>query len=168
MLSFARQQPKMDKAMKSQDWRKICGCTLGEKVVGVIGVGRIGRAVMRKLVPFGCKILGCDPVPVESSFLKTVTCQMVGLEELLRSCDFITIHCDLTPSSHHLINTTNIDLVKRGCILINTARGPCVQESAAILGLRRGILGGAAFDVFEDEPLPQSSLLSGEARSEAT
>lgn len=115
---------------------------------------------MKKLVPFGCKLLGYDIAPVESSFLKAVKATMTTLDELLRTCDFITIHCELNEQSHHIINTNNIEIIKKGCILINTARGPCVQEEAAVLGLRRGILGGAAFDVFESEPLPKSSLLS--------
>ncbi|GMH75125.1 hypothetical protein TL16_g06659 [Triparma laevis f. inornata] len=160
ILAFARQQPKMDRAMKNNDWTKIYGSTIGEKTVGVIGVGQIGQAVMKKLVPFGCKLLGYDIAPVDTAFLKSVKANMVTLDELLRTSDFITIHCELNEQSHHIINTNNIEIIKKGCILINTARGPCVQEEAAVLGLRRGILGGAAFDVFENEPLPKSSLLA--------
>jgi D-3-phosphoglycerate dehydrogenase len=84
---------------------------------------------------------------------------MVSLEELISRSDFISVNCDLNPTSHHLINSHLLTQVKQGAVLINTARGPIVEEPALVQALENGQLSGAALDVFEDEPLPLNSPL---------
>lgn len=159
MLAFARRQPWMDRAMKSGVWDKIPGKALHELTLGIIGVGAIGKTLTRRARAFGMTVLGSDIVEIDHVFIAETGIQMTTLEVLLSKSDFISINCDLNPTSHHLINTQTLSRVKPGAILINTARGPIVDEPALIAALQSGKLGGAALDVFEFEPLPHDSPL---------
>lgn len=159
MLSFARNLPWMDKAIKNGEWKKIPGHTLSESTLGVIGVGNIGQAVIRRARPFGMKILGNDIAPVEPDFVIEQGVEMTSLEDLLRRADYISLNTSLTPSAYHLINAETLRLVKPNAVLINTSRGPVVHEEALVAALREGRLRGAALDVFESEPLPAQSPL---------
>ncbi len=159
MLAFARRQPWMDKAMKSGVWDKIPGKALHEMTLGIIGVGAIGKALARRARAFGMTILGNDIVEIDHVFLAETGVRMTNLEVLLSNSDFISINCDLNPTSHHLINAQTLAHAKPGAILINTARGPIVDEPALVAALQSGKLGGAALDVFEFEPLPHDSPL---------
>jgi D-3-phosphoglycerate dehydrogenase len=159
ILAFARRLPWLDETMKAQVWRKQPGRALYECSLGVVGVGRIGKRVLEKAYPFGMKLLGNDIEPVDDSFLAGVPVQMVSLPELLQGSDFISINCDLNPSSHHLIDQEALTQVRPGAVLINTARGSVVDEASLVEALRQGRLAGAALDVFEDEPLPPDSPL---------
>jgi D-3-phosphoglycerate dehydrogenase len=159
MLAFARRQPWMDKAMKSGEWEKIPGVALSECTLGVVGVGTIGKAVTRRARAFGMKVLGNDIVAIDHVFLSETGIQMTNLESLLSESDFVSINCDLNPTSYHLMNEDTFAKMKPSAVLINTARGPIVHESALIEALQAGRLGGAALDVFEVEPLPLDSPL---------
>ncbi|PWH12389.1 MAG: dihydrofolate reductase [Anaerolineae bacterium] len=159
ILAFARRQPWMDKAMKSGLWDKIPGKALHELTLGVIGVGAIGKAVTRRARAFGMTVLGNDIVEIDHVFIAETGIQMTTLENLLQTSDFISLNCDLNPTSWHLINAQTLARVKPGAVLINTARGPIVDEPALISALQSGHLGGAALDVFEVEPLPLDSPL---------
>ncbi|RME07936.1 MAG: dihydrofolate reductase, partial [Anaerolineae bacterium] len=159
ILAFARRQPWMDAAMKRGEWKKIPGRSLSECTLGVIGVGNIGKAVTRRARAFGMTVLGNDIVEIDHVFVAESGIRMVSLEELLAQADFISINADLNPTSYHLINAETLAQVKPGAVLINTARGPIVDEPALIDALRSGRLGGAALDVFEVEPLPKDSPL---------
>jgi D-3-phosphoglycerate dehydrogenase / 2-oxoglutarate reductase len=159
MLAFARQQPWMDKAMKAGEWRKLPGRSLCECTLGVIGVGNIGKAVLRRARAFGMELLGNDIVEIAPDFIREQRVEMVELEELLGRSDYVSLHCDLNPTSYHLINPGTLSLFKQGAILINTARGAVVDEPALVDALATGALAGAALDVFEVEPLPADSPL---------
>lgn len=159
LLAFARRQPWMDKAMKSGQWEKIPGVSLSEKTLGVIGVGNIGKAVVRRARAFGMKILGNDIVEIDHVFLAETSLQMTTLDSLLSESDFVSLHCDLNPTSRHLINARTLAQMKPGALLVNTARGPIIDEPALIDALQSGHLGGAALDVYENEPLPHDSPL---------
>lgn len=160
ILAFSRRQPWMDAAMKRGEWRKIPGRSLGECVLGVIGVGNIGKAVTRRARAFGMKVYGNDIVDVDHVFITETGIEMTSLRFLLSNSDFVSINCDLNPSSHHLMNANTFALMKPEAVLINTARGPIVEEKALIEALQAKRLAGAALDVFEVEPLPlESSLL---------
>jgi len=159
MLAFARQLPWMDSAMKSGVWAKLPGRSLSECSLGVIGVGNVGKAVLRRARAFGMTLLGNDIVPIPPDFILENGIQMVSLNELLERSDFISVNCDLNPTSVHLINSGTLAIAKPGAILINTARGPIVDEAALIQALQSGKLAGAALDVFEVEPLPLDSPL---------
>ncbi|GAB4492333.1 MAG: phosphoglycerate dehydrogenase [Anaerolineales bacterium] len=159
LLAFARRQPWMDRAMKAGIWDKIPGKALHEMTLGIVGVGAIGKAVARRARAFGMTLLGNDIVEIDHVFLAETGLRMTSLEYLLSNSDFISVNCDLNPTSHHLINAQTLAHAKPGAILINTARGPIVDEPALIAALQSGQLGGAALDVFEFEPLPHDSPL---------
>ncbi|MBN2556267.1 MAG: phosphoglycerate dehydrogenase [Anaerolineales bacterium] len=159
VLAFARRSPWLDREMKAGRWEKIPGMALNESRLGVVGVGKIGKAVLRKAFSFGVELFGNDIVEIDSHFVHDTGVKMTTLEELLESCDFISINCDLNPTSHHLINAAALKHVQPHAVLINTSRGPVVEESALIAALQEGRLGGAALDVFEFEPLSADSPL---------
>jgi phosphoglycerate dehydrogenase-like enzyme len=159
MLAFARRGPWMDAAMKRGIWEKIPGKTLSEYTLGIIGIGNIGKAVTRRAKAFGMKVLGTDIVEIDHVFVSESGIQMTDLYSLLSQSDFVSVNCDLNPTSHHLINANTLAKMKSTAILINTARGPIVEENALVAALRSGQVGGAALDVFEFEPLPKDSPL---------
>lgn len=159
MLCFARKLRQMDQMMQMGGWQKIPGVSLGECTLGVIGVGNVGKAVVRRAKAFGMTIVGSDPIEPPKEFLLENGIEMVEKEELLRRSDFVSLNCDLNPTSRHLIDESNLVLMKPTSVLINLARGPIVKESALIWALVEGYLAGAALDVFEEEPLSQESPL---------
>jgi Phosphoglycerate dehydrogenase and related dehydrogenases len=159
ILAFARRQPWMDREMKRGKWGKIPGRSLSECTLGVIGVGNIGKAVTRRARAFGMEVFGTDIVEIDPVFITETGIGMVSLQTLLLTSDFISVNCDLNPTSQHLINSDTLALMKQSAILINTARGPIVKEKALIEALRAKRLAGAALDVFEHEPLPLESPL---------
>lgn len=159
LLAFARQQPWMDSAVKSGVWQKIPGRSLSECTLGVIGVGNIGKAVLRRARGFGMRLLGNDILPIPRDFLLEYNVASVDLATLLRESDFVSVNCDLNPSSLHLINVETLAKMKSTAILVNTARGPIVDEKALVAALEQKGIAGAALDVFEHEPLPQDSPL---------
>ena len=159
MLAFARRQPWMDKEMKAGKWEKMPGMALSECTLGVIGVGNIGKAVLRRAQAFGMKIFGNDIVKIDQAFITETGVEMADLRSLLSNADFVSINCDLNPTSHHLMNADTFALMKPNAVLINSARGPIVAEEALIEALQAKRLAGAALDVFEHEPLPLDSPL---------
>jgi D-3-phosphoglycerate dehydrogenase len=159
MLAFARCQPWMSAEVKSGRWQKLPGRALSECSLGVIGLGNIGKAVIRRARTFGMHIFGNDIVEIDHAFLAENGVTMTSLETLLAKVDFISVNCDLNPTSRHLINADSLAHVRLGAVLINTARGPIVDEPALVQALRSGRLAGAALDVFEVEPLPADSPL---------
>lgn len=159
ILAFARQQPWMDRAIKTGEWKKIPGRALSESTLGVIGVGNIGKAVLKRASAFGMTLLGNDIVPIPSDFLSEFQVSSVPLAELARRSDFISVNCDLNPTSKHLVNQELLDQMKPNAVLINTARGPIVNEQHLVSALLEKKIAGAALDVFEDEPIPLNSPL---------
>jgi len=159
MLAFARRQPWMDQAMKAGTWKKINGRSLSECTLGVVGIGNIGKAIFRRARGFGMKLLGNDIIPIPRDFLLENGVQMVSLKELLGQADFVSLNTDLNPTSYRLINAQTLSWMKPSAVLINTSRGPVVEEKALIAALTSGQIAGAALDVFEDEPLPADSPL---------
>lgn len=159
LLTFARQHPAMDRAMKDGVWKKIPGRALRECTLGIIGIGNIGSALVKRAQPFGMKVLGNDIREIDPDFIEDYGLEMVALEELLSRADFVSVNCDLNSTSRHLINRDALSRMKPEAVLINTARGPIVEEEALITALQEGIISGAALDVYEFEPLPEDSPL---------
>ena len=159
ILAFARKQPWMDTEMKSGKWEKIPGRALSECVLGVIGVGYIGKEVLKKAYNFGMKLLANDILPIPKDILTKYSVSSVSLKELLAQADFISLNCDLNPTSLHLINSETLKYVNNTSVIINTARGPIIKEADLINALMNKRIGGAALDVFEVEPLPANSPL---------
>jgi len=159
ILAFARQVPWMDDRMKAGRWEKIPSVALHECTLGVIGVGRIGKSVLRRAHSFNMDLLGNDIIEIDADFLKTYQVEMQPLEDLLQHSDFVSVNCDLNPTSRHLINEQTLSAMKSNAVLINTARGPIIEERALIDSLKSRAIAGAGLDVFEDEPLPEGSPL---------
>lgn len=159
MLAFARRLPWMDRAVKAGVWEKIPGCSLSERKLGIIGVGNIGKAVTRRARAFGMKVYGTDIIAIDHVFLTETGLEMTSLTNLLEQSDFISLNCDLNPTSFHLINPQTLELMQPDAILINTARGSIVDEAALVTALQEGRIGGAALDVFEAEPLAANNPL---------
>jgi len=159
ILNFARHLYEMDQDIRSGKWIKPDAVTLRECSLGVIGIGNIGKAVVRRAAGFGMTVVGCDPIPVPRSFLEETGLKLMEMDEILKSSDFVSLHCDLNPTSYHLIDQSQLNLMRPTAYLINTSRGPVVNELALIDALRSGTIAGAALDVFENEPLPTDSPL---------
>lgn len=159
ILAFARRQPWMDRAIKAGKWEKLPGRSLAESTLGVIGVGNIGKAVLQRASAFGMRLLGNDIIPIPQEFLEVFNVASVSLEQLVAQADFVSVNCDLNPTSHHLINRDILNLMKPTAVLINTARGPIVKEKDLIEALTEKKIAGAGLDVFEEEPLPIESPL---------
>lgn len=155
ILGCLRAIPYLDRALRTGRWeKKRKGIELYGKTVGIIGLGRIGSEVAKRLQAFGAKVLAYDPYAKDSPWAKRV-----DLETLLRNADIITLHVPLTPETRHLINADQIRQMKNGAILINTARGGIVDEQALYDALVSGKLRAAALDVYETEPLPEDHPL---------
>ncbi|MDJ0985055.1 MAG: phosphoglycerate dehydrogenase [Desulfobacterales bacterium] len=159
ILTFARKLPWMDRDIRQGNWEKPSLVSLRECVLGVIGVGDCGKAVVRRAIAFGMRVMGNDPVQPPDDFLSETGIEMVSLEELLNHADFVSLNPDLNPTSYHLINKQRLELMRPGAYLVNASRGPVVEEPALVQALQAGQIAGAALDVFEDEPLPPDSPL---------
>jgi D-3-phosphoglycerate dehydrogenase len=164
MLALLRKVTVIDRAIHDRGWvtpgelGPIRG--FGETVVGLVGTGRIGRAVAARLQPFGFTLLAFDPY-VDADALAAVGIRSVGLDDLLGSAHAVSLHAPLTEQNRHLIGEQSIAAMQDGAVLVNTSRGGLVDERALAAGLASGKLGGAALDVFEAEPLPLDSALRG-------
>jgi len=161
MISSLRDFPRMDRAARRAAWNerpKLIGERLTGKKVGIIGLGRIGREVVRLLEPFNVEILVYDPY-VSEELAKRFCVKKAGLETLLRESDIVTIHAPLTEETRGLIGKEELDLMKRTAILINAARGPIVNEKDLYQALKWGKIKYAVIDVWAEEPLKPGNPL---------
>ncbi len=150
MLALARNLPSHVRQMSAGKWTKETGVLLSEWTVGLIGYGRIGRAVEKLLRPFGCRLLVSDPYLGESELPAGL--QRVDLPDLLQQSDLVSLHASRRPEQGFLLGRDQLFGMKPGARLVNTARGYLVDESALSEALRGGHLAGAALDVYETEP----------------
>ena len=127
----------------------LLGFDLKGRTAGIIGLGKIGIAVARILVGFGCRVLAFDPAPDQD--MAKIGAEAVGLDHLLAEADIVSLHCPLTPATHHLIDDAALRQMKRGVMLINTGRGALVDTVALITGLKSGAIGYLGLDVYEEE-----------------
>jgi lactate dehydrogenase-like 2-hydroxyacid dehydrogenase len=129
----------------------LLGSGVAGKTLGIVGMGRIGQAVARRATGFDMRILYHDIEPV-ASVEESYNARFVGLEELLQESDFVTLHAPLTDETRHMIGERELGLMRKTAYLINTARGPLVDEKALVEALKDGVIAGAGLDVYEDEP----------------
>ena len=157
MISAARRIPLLDAKVKSGEWPKgrYIGVELYGKRLGVVGFGRIGRAVAQMAKGLGMDVVAYDVIDVRSE-VERLGGRQVDLKELLQTSDVISIHVPLTPSTYKLLNAENLALVKDGAIIINTSRGEVIDHEALLKHLDR--LWGVGLDVLPEEP-PKSPLL---------
>ncbi len=159
ILSMSRKIPQAYCSMKSGKWekKKFMGIELRGKVLGIIGLGRIGSYVAKLANGIGMKVVGYDPFAniKEGSHIEVVK----EISELLKSADIITVHVPLNKNTYHLIGKEEISEMKDGVILVNCARGGIIDENAMLEALKSGKLTGVSLDVFEEEPPPPSELI---------
>lgn len=139
--------------VREKKWARIATPRIMGSTIGLIGLGRIGQAVATRARGLGMNVLAFEPYPNEE-FVKQWEIELVSLDELLVRSDYVSLHCPMIPENFHLINEETIGKMKEGAILINTARGPLIDEKALIPALQSKKIKAAGLDVFETEPLP--------------
>jgi D-3-phosphoglycerate dehydrogenase len=146
--------------MRSNGWKEPQnrGMLMLGKTVGIIGVGRIGQNVAKRLGAWGMKVLGYDPY-VQQETVATLGVKMVSMEELLREADLVTLHVVLTRETRGMIGLRELKMMKPTAFIVNTSRGPAIKEADLVQALNEKILSGAALDVFDEEPLPLDNPL---------
>jgi D-3-phosphoglycerate dehydrogenase len=163
LLAMARKVPLSDKLVQSGRWEVppiVPIHRLSGRVLGLVGFGNIPRALAPKAKAFGLRVVTYDPY-VSPEALSAAGVEGVGFDRLLEMSDFVSIHAPLMPATRGLFNADVFRKMKKGAVLINTARGPLVDEDALIAALDSGQLGGAALDVVTTEPLAKDSKLVG-------
>ena len=158
LLGVARGFPSRDQYVRGCTWirkstPRVMGCTLG-----IVGLGRIGRAVATRAVGLGMKVVAYEPYP-QREFCEQWGVELASLDDLLTRSDYVTLHLPMSAETKHVINEKTLARMKPGSVLINTARGLLVDEKALVKALESGHLRGAGLDVFEVEPLPGDSPL---------
>ncbi len=146
---LARRQHEVDRHVREGAWHKVTGTSLAGKIIGIVGMGSSGRALARRAAAASMKVLAHDVVEVPSD----PAYEVVSLPGLFRRSDVVSLHLPATEETRHLIDSDAIGRMKRGVWLINTSRGALVDETALVQALQDGHVGGAALDVFEQEPI---------------
>jgi len=168
MLSVARRAGEGERHLRSGSWTgwrptHMLGTKVTGKTLGVVGLGRIGRAVARRAHHgFGMRILYYDAMPVPAEEVASLQAEQRSLEDLLAESDFVSLHCPATPQTRHLMNAATLKAMKPDAFLINSARGDVVDEAALVEALRSGTIAGAGLDVYEGEPSVTAELLTME------
>ncbi len=158
LLSAVKQIPFFNASTKKGEWDRRMSRELGNMTVGILGFGNIGQKVARKLSGFGCRLITYD-VYQNQKAADDIGVTFVPQEEIFRESDIICIHMPLMPETVHLISTENIRKMKDGVILVNTARGPIVDEKAVAEAMHSGKISAFAADVFEKEPITEENPL---------
>ncbi|MEI8356611.1 MAG: phosphoglycerate dehydrogenase [Deltaproteobacteria bacterium] len=153
LLSLCRNIPRADASLKKGEWKRsaLVGTEIKGKVAGVVGLSKVGGRVATRLQAFECEVIGCDPY-ISEKRAQDLGVKLVTLEELFRTADIITLHIPMTAETRDLIGEKELAAMKDGVIIINTARGGIVNEEALLKGLQEGKVGGAAVDVWSEEP----------------
>ena len=164
LVATARRIAEADKYVKSGQWKvpwglmMLLGQDIWGKTLGIVGIGRIGSAVARRAKGFNMKIIYYDVFRNEQ-VERELGVEYVPLEKLLKESDFVTVHVPLTPETHHLINEDRLRTMKKTACLVNTSRGPVVDEKALYKALKEGWIWAAGLDVWEKEPVDQNNPL---------
>jgi D-3-phosphoglycerate dehydrogenase len=168
ILALVRRLPQADGALKQGKWekKKLIGTELRSKMLGLIGLGKIGMEVARLAQAFQMKVVAYDPY-VSTMLACEQDVELVTLEELLKASDFISVHASATPETKHLLNARTLALAKPGVRIVNCARGELVNEADLLAALESGQVAGAGLDVFEQEP-PKDFKLVGHPNVVAT
>ena len=144
---------------KQWEYMRLLGGDVHGKTLGIIGFGRIGRAMARRALGFGMRVLYQDAAPADASTERGLNATRADLPTLLRESDFVSVHTPLLPETRHLIGADALKAMKKTAYLINASRGPVVDEAALVEALREGWIAGAGLDVFEEEPTVHPGLL---------
>ena len=164
ILALTRQVPSQSRLVHDGEWKLAAPPaafrTLAGMTCGVVGFGRIGRGVVRRLVAFGGRVLVSDPV-ASADAISAAGAQAVPLPRLLAESDLVTLHCPSLPSTKGMINASTLATAKPGLLLVNLSRGDLVDPDALVAALDSGRVGGAALDVFAPEPIPAGHPILG-------
>ena len=157
LMAAARRVVEADRYARSGQWKAwkwdlLWGADVHGKTLGIVGFGRIGRAIARRAQGFNMRILYHDAVRADAAVERELSATAIDLETLLREADFVTLHTNLTPDTRHLIGERTLRLMRKSAVLVNAARGPIVDEAVLARALREGWIAGAGLDVFEEEP----------------
>jgi D-3-phosphoglycerate dehydrogenase len=163
VIMLARRLHSIDAGVRAGEWPKPQGVSLSGRTLGVVGLGSIGRAVAKRGLAMGMTVVGIDPMPQAEATAAELGVQLLGLDEVFAAADVLSLNLPMSPENRHLVNEARLGAMKPGSFLVNTARGPLVDEAALVEALESGHLAGAALDVFETEPLPAESRLRGMA-----
>ena len=161
MLALSRHIPDANQSVKSGQWdrKSFTGVEVYKKTLGIVGLGKIGSHVAGIGRAMGMRLLAYDPF-LSAERAEQIGCQLVELDFLFREADYITLHLPKTPETYHLINAESLAKMKPTVRIVNCARGGIIDEAALAEALAQGRIGGAALDVYEEEPLKESSLRS--------
>ncbi len=166
LMAAARRLPEGDRYVRGGKWKTwgpmlLLGPDIHGATIGIVGFGRIGQAVATRAAGFGMTILYHDVNRLPDAVTAPLGAQYVPMEELLERSDFVSLHVNLTPETRHLIDAAALRRMKPTAILVNTSRGPVVDGAALASALRDGVIGGAALDVTDPEPIPMDDPLVG-------
>ena len=167
LMAAARRLGEAERLMRSGTWggwgiMQLMGQDIHHATLGIVGFGRIGRGVARRASGFGMQILYTDAQPAPPEIEAELHARFVSMDELLAAADFVTLHVPLMPSTHHLIDAAALKKMKKTAVLINTSRGPVVEEAALAQALRDGVIAAAGLDVYENELKISAALASRE------
>ncbi|HEX6945854.1 MAG TPA: hydroxyacid dehydrogenase [Acidimicrobiia bacterium] len=156
ILAVMRRIPAADASIRRGEWDRPAfqGVECHGKTLGLVGAGRIGREVAARARAFGMSVLGCDPYLTDAGEI-----ELCSIDRVLGEADVVSLHVPLNDETRHLIDTSALGKMKRGAFLVNVSRGGVIDEAALVEALESGQLAGAALDVYEEEPLPESSPL---------
>ncbi|MBL9079169.1 MAG: D-glycerate dehydrogenase [Planctomycetes bacterium] len=165
LLATARRLPEAERHLRDGKWHRwdvdlLCGTDVAGRTLGIVGLGRIGRAVARRARGFGMRVLYSAPRPAPDATAAELQAVHLPLDTLLQQSDFVSLHVPLRAETRHLIAVERLCRMRRHAILINTSRGPIVDEAALVAALEEGLIAGAGLDVFEHEPTVHPGLLA--------
>jgi glyoxylate reductase len=166
LMATARRIPEADRHMRAKKWvhpwgpKMFMGSDVYGKTLGIVGLGRIGSAVARRAKGFNMRVVYTDPHRNEDRE-RELSISYMSLNELLRESDYVSLHVPLTEETHHMIGERELTMMKEGAYLVNTSRGPVVDQDALYRALRDRVIAGAGLDVFEKEPIDPDSPILG-------
>ena len=164
LMATARRVVEADQFARSGQWHRwqwdlLWGADINGKTLGVVGFGRIGRAVAHRALGFNMRVLYQDAVRADVGVERELRASRMDLEPLLAEADFVSLHTPLLPETKHLINERTLKLMKKSAVLVNASRGPVVDEAALVRALKEGWIAAAGLDVFEEEPRVHPGLV---------
>ena len=164
LMATARRVVEADRFARSGQWHRwqwdlLWGADVYGKTLGLVGFGRIGRAVARRALGFNMRVLYQDAVRADAAVERELSVSREELETVLREADFVSLHTPFLPETRHLMNERTLRLMKKSAILVNASRGPVVDEAALVRALQEGWIAGAGLDVFEEEPKIHPGLI---------